>query len=118
MVAAGTRACRHGGHERPVAVAYREQAVPTCPWPDKAAGTARCRSGEAVDRLVDKLIWTYKCTPGEWRHKVDRLVAIKIMHVTYRFNMIVLSRAVLLHLHYLTAISYMIAWNQLLVCHT
>ena len=29
---------------------------------------------------------------SEWRHMVDRLVAIKIMHVTYRFNRIVLHR--------------------------
>jgi hypothetical protein len=30
--------------------------VPTCPSPNKAAGTARCRSGEAVDSLVHTLI--------------------------------------------------------------
>ena len=36
--------------------------MPTCPWPDKAAGTARCRSGEAVDSLVDKLIQAISST--------------------------------------------------------
>jgi len=102
--------------------------VPTCPWPDKAAGTARCRSGEAVDSLVDELIVDTSIKQHSGMHGPTnvRLESGDTWSIVWLPSRLCMSHtdsiglyyigSMHLHLNDLTTISYMIGWNQLFVC--